>query len=368
MYGASSLGGLIKYVTRPPELDQFSGRAGGDVFAIKNAADPGYGGRGRVNIPLLPGKLAISASFAREITPGIIDNVLTGEKDDNEHSQQVARVALLWKPNEDISLTLSGIQQKIKSDNNLFVALDPATLQPISGKLTNNNVFQETFRQDLDYLTATLNINLGWADLISATSYSSTRSDGVTDATLVYGVVFPLFGLPAGKSAFYSDVQLRKTTEEIRLASKPNDRIEWLVGGFYTHENSQNNQLASAQFLDGTPIDGLDPLATVALPTIYREYAVFGDVTYKFNSQFDFSGGLRWAHNDQDFTQISAGAIVPTTTTPGSAKQGVVTYSVSPRWHINNDTMAYIRVGSGYQPGGPTSSCRVFRPRWVPTS
>jgi iron complex outermembrane receptor protein len=31
----------------------------------------------------------------------------------------------------------------------------------------------------------------------------------------------------------------------------------------------------------------------------------------------------------------------------------VVTYSVSPRWHITADTMAYVRVASGYQPGGP---------------
>ena len=34
-------------------------------------------------------------------------------------------------------------------------------------------------------------------------------------------------------------------------------------------------------------------------------------------------------------------------------RSGVVTYSVSPRWHITPDTMAYARVASGYQPGGP---------------
>jgi iron complex outermembrane recepter protein len=62
---------------------------------------------------------------------------------------------------------------------------------------------------------------------------------------------------------------------------------------------------------------------------------------------------LRWARNDQDFRQISTGAIVPTTETPGDSSEDVWTYSVSPRWHLSSDTMAYVRVASGYRPGGP---------------
>ena len=62
---------------------------------------------------------------------------------------------------------------------------------------------------------------------------------------------------------------------------------------------------------------------------------------------------MRWAHNSQDFEQISAGAILPTTTTPGSSSEDVVTYSLTPRFHFGEDSMAYLRVASGYQPGGP---------------
>ncbi len=356
LYGASSLGGLIKYVTRQPDLSHFSGLVGGDTFAMDSAGKAGYGGHASVNLPLIADTLGMIASFARENTPGVIDNAATGAKDQNDHSQQVARLALLWKPNEAISLSLSGIQQKIKSENNLITALDAKTLQPIYGRLKVDNVVAEPFAQDLDYVSATLNIDLGWADFVSATSYSSTRTDNELDATQVYGVLFPAFGFPAGKSALFSADQLRKTTEEVRLASKPGETIEWLIGGFYTHENSQVNQLATAQADDGTVIAGLNPLATEGLPSIYREYAVFGDVTYKFNSQFDLSGGLRWAHNSQDFTQISGGQIVPTSSTPGNSSQAVVTYSAGPRWHINSDTMAYFRLSSGYQPGGPNLS------------
>jgi iron complex outermembrane receptor protein len=40
-------------------------------------------------------------------------------------------------------------------------------------------------------------------------------------------------------------------------------------------------------------------------------------------------------------------------TVPGQSSEGVVTFSVSPSYHVTKDTMLYGRVASGYQPGGP---------------
>jgi iron complex outermembrane receptor protein len=353
LYGASALGGLIKYVTRAPDLNQFSVLVGGDTFAVDGAGNLGVDGRIRVSTPIVPGQLGVSASFSRQDTPGWIDNVQTGAKDQNSYSQQAARAALLWKPNDDLSLTLSALQERINADTTTEVALDSISLQPIFGNNKNNNFVPEPFVSTLDYLTASLNWNLGWADFNSATSYSHTTSKSVVDATLIYGVLFPLFGAPAGISTFTETLDLYKTTQEFRLTSKSSDRFEWLLGAFYDYEDSKQLQIASAQALDGTSLTGLDPLAIENLPSTYREYAVFGDATYKFNRSFDITGGLRWARNDQHFTQATSGAIEPLASTPGSSSQDVVTYSISPRFHINADNMLYVRVASGYQPGGP---------------
>ena len=51
---------------------------------------------------------------------------------------------------------------------------------------------------------------------------------------------------------------------------------------------------------------GLDPLATVGLPATYKEYAVFGNATWKIREKFHLTGGLRWARNDQTFTQSTS--------------------------------------------------------------
>jgi len=354
LYGATSLGGLVRYTTKAPDTEHTTARFGADMSSISGGGDLGFGAHGAFNVPLSPGKLALSVSAAHQDTPGFIDNVRTGKKDQNESTQDAGRAALLWTPTEDVSFELQAILQRTDADSSSAVALDPVSHQPIYGSLKDDNYIPEPFRRDVDFYSATLNWNLGWADFVSATSYAETDSHVTTDASLIYGVLFPLFGAPsAGISTFTNDLKLYKATQEFRLASKPDDRIEWLAGAFWTSESSQQNQLASAQEFDGTPIAGLDPLAIAGLPSTYDEYAFFGDLTYKFNTMFDVTGGVRWAHNSQDFAQISAGAILPTTVTPGSSSESVFTYSFTPRLHFGEDSMAYLRIASGYQPGGP---------------
>ncbi len=353
LYGASALGGLIKYVTKAPDLNNLSVVVGADTFNIDGAGKYGVDGRIRINVPLVSDQLGFTASFSRQNTPGYIDNAQTGIQDQNSYYQQGGRVALLWKPNDDISLTVSAIQQKINAESASYVALNTASLQPIYGKLQDNNYVPEPYTSTLNYFTAALDWNFGWADFVSATSYSETKMQSVLDASLTYGVLFPLFGQPTGISAFTAVESLYKTTQEFRLTSKPSDRFEWLAGAFYTDETSSQNQVASAQMFDGAPLPGFDPLATIALPSTYKEYALFGDATYKFTGSFDITGGFRWAHNDQTFTQVTGGAIEPVANVPGSSSQGVWTYSVSPSFRINANTMLYARVATGYQPGGP---------------
>ena len=84
-----------------------------------------------------------------------------------------------------------------------------------------------------------------------------------------------------------------------------------------------------------------------------RNIALFGNATFRLTDRFWISGGLRWAHNDQTFRQVSSGAIVPPADRPGESSEDVWTFSVSPQYHFTDDTMLYARVATGYRPGGP---------------
>ncbi|HSZ53384.1 MAG TPA: TonB-dependent receptor [Caulobacteraceae bacterium] len=361
LYGASTMGGLIKYVLTAPDLNTFSGHIGGDVFGVERANQPGGGGRGEVNVPIIDGKLAVRVSAYDENTPGFIDNATTGQKDDNPVRQQGGRVAILWQPVEDFNAQFDAIYQNTHADNLSIVALSQTTGQPLFGNLSNINTLPEPYTQALQLYSMTLNWNLHWAQLTSITSYQTFTNQTTEDLTDYIGKYLGFFGAPGpGLSDFHEDYRLKKWTQEVRLASPEGQKFEWMVGAFYTHEDGSNYEVFNAYDATGASLPGFNPLEFVNLPSTYQEYAFFGHATYHFTDWFDLTAGVRYAHNNQTFTQYQGGVLVgsspptaPVVTVPGSSSEGVTTFSVAPRFHINKDTIAYARIASGYQPGGP---------------
>ncbi len=361
LYGAGSMGGLLKYVLKDPDTQNLEFRAGLEGFDVNGAEDIGWGARAGMNLPL-GDTVAVRASYFTQTTPGYIDNADTGEEDENEVEQTGGRASLLWQPSDSFSLQVSGFWQRVDSDNNATMTLgltgiDPPTAENDLGDLVTAHPLAQPFSKDVDYYAATLNWDIGAVEFVSATSFSQTKTIQHTDASNIYGVLYPLLtggAIPAGLNDFILTLDLEKWTQEFRLSSTGEGRLQWRVGAFYTEEDSTNMQESIAMDAQGQLIPAFAPyFAFASLPSKYKETAVFGDMTFKFTDSFDVTAGLRWASNDQDFRQISGGAIIPTADDPGTSDESVTTYALSPRWHISDDTMVYLRVASGYRPGGP---------------
>jgi outer membrane receptor protein involved in Fe transport len=369
LYGAGSMGGLLKYVLKEPSTDALEFRAGVEGSDVSGADDLGWGARAGVNVPLSD-SVAVRASYFQQNTPGYIDNVYTGQEGVNDLEQSGGRASLLWKINDNASLKINGLWQRLDSDNNGSMALglvgtDPFRGTDSFGDLGTSIPNEEPFSKDVDYYSATLNWNLGWGDFTSATSYSETHTSQTQDASITFGAFFPIYSvlleLPGapfdeGLAKFNITLDHEKWTQEFRLASSGEGAIQWRLGAFYTEEESSNKQIVDATDFNHVLIPGFLPyFAFVQLPSEYKELAVFGDVTFKINDSFDVITGLRFARNDQKFRQISAGAVVATANQPGESDEDVFTYAVSPRWHLSEDTMLYARVATGYRPGGPNT-------------
>ncbi|QBB70752.1 hypothetical protein ELE36_10500 [Pseudolysobacter antarcticus] len=359
LYGAGAMGGLLKYVTIPPDLETYSLRVGGGVSDV-TSGDSGNDFRFGANLPLVKDQLALRVGYARNNLPGYIDDTVHGNQNVNSGSQTSGRVSLLWQ-GDAVSVQLGAMRQTIKSDNNATVALDPVTMRPIGGDLSNLVSVNEPFSKSIDYYSGTVNWDLGWSDFVSATGYSDTHTKRRQDTTVAYGNFADLaLGLPApGSSYFDTGLNLTKFSQEFRLASKSDVRFEWLVGTFYTHEKGNQNQAIFLNQLDGSPL--ADPygamfgtLASLELPATYKETAIFANGTYKFTDQFKLGTGVRYAKNDQQFSQNNiAGALVTVGQEPGSSSEGVFTWSLTPQFELSEHAMVYGKVATGYQPGGP---------------
>ena len=359
LYGAGSMGGLLKYVTRAPDLSNTEFRIGGGVSSV---TDGGNGDNFRLgaNIPLSTDKLGLRVSYARNNLPGYIDNSVTGEEDINDASQTSARVALMWQ-GEGVNLKLSAMRQTIDSDNNATVSLDPTDSSPIDGELDHLVYVDAPFQKDVDYYAATLSWDLGWGDFTSASGYSQVDTWRRQDVTIDYGEFTNLgLGLPdPGASYFDNKLDFKQFTQELRLASKMGGRFDWLLGVFYSRETGDNYQHIELTQLDGSPLpppfDSIaGDLATLYLPTTYKELAFFANGAYQITERFKVGAGVRYAKNDQEFSQnVVSGLLLPIGESPNASQENVFTWSLTPQFQLDKDNLLYARVATGYQPGGP---------------
>jgi outer membrane receptor protein involved in Fe transport len=372
LYGAGSEGGLLKYVTNPPDPTHFASEfelGDEDVAHGQNALS--Y--KAMVNLPVT-GSAALRLDGFYTKLPGYIDDPQLGASDVNRGYQAGGRASFLVNIGERFSIRLTAFGQELHTDGSpeidTFGAPNPLAppanqLQPDDGNYDQHRFIGEPATFKYDTYSATLNWELGWATLTSITSggtttenqlFDGTSSDfapGVTGGDLVESLLTP--GTDAG-AAETDDLYIKKFTQEVRLVSPSAQTLEWQLGAFYTREASTLAETIPSFLIPSDATTGLPSLENINLDALYREWSGFGQITYHFNPAFDLSLGGRWSENKQSANELIGGLLVPTPEPSGGGSTGTdFTYSVAPRWHLSQDTMAYARVASGYRPGGPNA-------------
>ncbi|THD81692.1 MAG: TonB-dependent receptor [Phenylobacterium sp.] len=355
LYGASSLGGLLKFVTNAPDPSHYSGRIEVDGEDTKSST---LGGsvKGVFNAPL-GDTAAVRISGYDSDQPGFIDDPHRGAKDVNGARYSGARLSFLYRPTDKFTIRLSAVGQDISSKGSSTEDVNPVTLEPLYGDLTQSRTFSSPNKVTYRIYNATADYDFGFASLVSATSYATLRQDTNEDASAQFGpLLTAVLGQPLGAGVL-QDLEQKKFTQEIRLAS-PAQAFEWLVGAFYTKEENQLHQNLSALSLVNPPAvaPGLGGLEVVSLPSDYSEYAAFANGDYHFTDRFDVSVGGRYSHNKQTESQVTSGALVgPGSTVGGASSENVFTFAVAPKYKLSDDTTIYARVAKGYRPGGPNA-------------
>jgi outer membrane receptor protein involved in Fe transport len=391
LYGASALGGVIKYVANSPSTEGFDA-AFQTSFEDTADAGTGYALTGMVNIPAGESFAIRASGFFRtdggyvesignnpipalqDPSVNIVDGTLV-EDEINETEVSGGRISALFKPSETFSADLTAHFQDINSDNADAFEVDPTTLEPLYGGRVASRYHDEPTDIEYRIYSATLDWDLGGVSLQSVTSYSEFVEDLQRDVALndvvnagvgTAQLMTLIYSTPGTADTLLSGILDQTTgtdkfTQEFRLVSPEDDRFEWLLGAYYTDEDSEIHQnVFAVEPGTNNAVAAIPELADLVLDSAYEELALFGNATWHVTDRFDLSFGARWSDNDQDAAQ---NALIILPILPGGqlelnfgdlkSSESPVTWSFSPRYEFTDTTSAYLRVATGFRPGGP---------------
>ncbi len=369
LYGDDAMGGLVEFTTVKPDLERFSGRVEADGSQVSGG---GFGSaqRAMINLPIVDGALAMRITGFLRHDPGFIDDVESGVNNVNDASSKGGRIDLLWQIASNTSLRLNALAQDSNANGDPEEILN-FDYQSVNGDLKGTgragfNGFQSKYR----FYTGTLDVDLGWAHLLSLSGYNTTDYQANLDLTNVFGPIFgtPPFVLYPLLQADHTD----KFSQEIRLTSPSGQRLEWIGGLYYTREQTSFAQTLTAfDTTTGTGFSGFPtPVLSAPLlnpPTDFHDYAGYLTLTYHFTPKFDLEAGGRYTRETTDVPESSATGLIAGAPTPASSeKDSATTFLASARYHVSESQMAYVRVASGFRPGGSNGVLPGVPPTYGP--
>ncbi len=351
LYGASTMGGLIKYVTKRPDTANFGGFGTLGISGTQRGGT-NYNVVAGVNAPLSTDRVALRATGFQTHDDGYIDNVTLGRKDVNSSDVYGGRLDLLFTPSDNLSIRLNSFLQNTTTDG---FPLSDRTLAgaPVRGDLVQARPAEEAFKQRFRLVAGTVSYDFGAAELTSISSYQTVRTHFDVDLSPVF-LAFAQSLAPGGvtlRSAVSDiDSSTDKFTQELRLSSKSGGVLEWILGAYYTDESSKDTSHFLTVDTSGQTVP--NNILFNLQPSEQKEYAAFGDLTWRLTGKFDVTGGVRYAHTDTTFTQFQSGALGLNAPRVDTGDH-IFTYLGNVRYRFTDRATGYLRYATSYRPGGP---------------
>ena len=347
LYGAGSMTGTVRMITHRPNVTEFEGKVDVGLSTVSHGGE-GYSMKGLVNVPIITDRVAVRASVYYTQTPGYIDNVLTGEKDVNDGLARGGRVEARFKVTDDFTADLSYFKHNYKDGGR------PEDLVRVPG-LGRDYPSPDGYSDDLSVYNLTLNYDLGFANLVSSTSYFDRTVVNMRslDGLLALFPVKPSPLIDTTDSEFYA--------QEIRLASQSDGPFSWVVGAYADKKK--------IHYLNTIPVPGFDAAMGInsndfGAPTDnpywgyddleVKTYAFFGELTYEWN-KLSVTGGLRYFNWEQDYKLYASGFLngaIPSDPPRRKSKEDGFNPKLNISYDVTDDVLVYAQAARGFRYGG----------------
>jgi outer membrane receptor protein involved in Fe transport len=363
LYGAGSMAGTIRLITKKPDPNAFLGE--GDVSVSQTE----HGGtntseRAMINLPLIDGRLAARLVLYRSDDSGYIDNIELHQRNANPDYATQERLAIRWLPLDTLTVDASATFARLNASGRNAV-------YPNLGNYTYESLTPEQLSDYFKLYNVTADWDVSFAHLISSTSYTQRHIaedesfEGIDELLLTPGLRLPAGNVNAN--------DIHKFQEELRLVSRPDQALRWITGAYFERDSQfypQNlvspgfdsafgaeigDPTFNSQTAYGTPAPDTPFYGTINL--VERQFALFGEATYSILPKLDLTLGARYFDFKDDFNLFFtgiAGAIAPGNPDTGSGVQQ--SKGVNPRgvlsYLITDQVMLYGEAARGFRYGG----------------
>jgi len=392
LYGASALGGTIKFISKQPDLRTFSGSVYGEVSGTSHGGT-NYMTQGVLNVPISKDTMGLRIGVQTGRDSGYIDQVSPStlaviDKGIDSTHWDVLKLALKAQVSPQWTVTPALFYQRFKSDD-----IDAAYLS-VGGYQTANvgaplqrfqtsKIVREPATDTLTVPSLTVNGDVGIGDFTGILSGYKRRFDRIQDGTsinvpyIASVVTDPALGatVAALPSAVVLNNKIDQTSLELRLASKDYDAARgpftWLGGVYLARTKTEvfDNEpiyginaaftAAGRDINDPNELAGSFPGAFTGDSSYYsarhyrdRQNSAFGELTWHVSPTLRAIAGVRVLHATQHFTRegdfFYAGG-------PSTAVIDSSSSATTPRfavdWDVDPATTLYGNIAKGFRLG-----------------
>ena len=233
IFGKNSSSGVVNIVTKKPSQD-FEGQVKMEVGAYSAKKFQAYLNGG------LTDSVAASLSMSVNKRDGYSETAIAGNKDVNDTNRKSVRADIYSDVSDTLNVRFiadySEVDEICCTVGNLVPGQSLYAVQALGGTQTPGNPYTYDYSPSFDPtndvsdkgFSLTVEKDLGFATLTSITS------DRASDSTIDTDIGFdsaPIFA-HAPKV-----LQLENVTQEFRLTSNGDERLDWQVGAFYAQED-----------------------------------------------------------------------------------------------------------------------------------
>ncbi len=377
-FGRNALGGAINISTNKPNNELY-----GEVSASYGRFNS-WDIRGVANLPVTD-NFFVRAVYAHEESDGMIKNVNPAGAPNSGFIYDNIRVSALFTPNERLSFDLSftytderaGMDNTVPSgviDGDTKQTLGMPNLQPYTQGLgfypENQRLVNHNTPEFSDNKFVIVNGRITYAadgfDVKSITGYIYSQHQRLFDQDNISADIFNR----------EVDGNTHSYSQELRLQSNTDGRLEWSFGGIAAQDklNHYSNVFVGQDQTYTDPTTGINtrflpPFFPPGFPLNLRNrvnkiqsFGVFAEGTYNFAESWFFTLGARYTHDKIDsgrFGVLASNNPIPDAS--GSASFNDFSPRAVLRYMVNPDITTYASVSSGYKAGGVDINRGVVR-------